>query len=215
MGRSLLSALLGLVVSVVAFSGSSNGHRTPRVLSAFESTNEFTQTADVFFVSNTRPDSSVTVIAAGINLGSPKYGGKFYGNWCGPDWSGGVTNKIGDAIPVDDLDLLCRHHDSGYAGADSYWGPIYRKAKTTADRKKACNSWLWVYRQTDVAMTSAVRNLPSLVGTIHPTRPDAWKYDPTIFGVHPRTVAQRQAYKVSAVITGNLGLFKTPPCSTR
>lgn len=150
-----------------------------------------------------------------VNRGNPRYGGEFYGNWCGPDWSGGVTSSGGSGAPVDDLDRQCRFHDLAYAGADAYWKPIYDKAKTAAARKQACDSWLSVYRSADVALTEAGRALPSLVGTIHPTRPDAWNFDPTVFGRHPRTTGQRNDYRVSAVISGNLGLFKKPPCNSR
>lgn len=38
----------------------------------------------------------------------------YYGNWCGPNWSGGCTGWGCQSPPIDELDLACKDHDICY-----------------------------------------------------------------------------------------------------
>jgi len=62
--------------------------------------------------------------SAPINAIDPTGLTKIYGNWCGPDWTGGfkqpwdelADEQQGDALdPMDDLDSCCKIHDKNYA----------------------------------------------------------------------------------------------------
>jgi len=49
--------------------------------------------------------------------------GQFYGNYAGPNWTGGRNVAPGergeyDIVPTDPSDALARDHDWGYANAD-------------------------------------------------------------------------------------------------
>jgi len=51
---------------------------------------------------------------------SGKWCVSWYGNWCGPGWSGGECSKKGKTKwhvkPIDALDACCKEHDKGYQG---------------------------------------------------------------------------------------------------
>lgn len=207
MSKDSLVTLFALIAALNACSASSptapstDGIGAPRVESSISSP-----------PSGSSQGQSSAATSASVNTGSPKYGGKFYGNWCGPGWSGGKTGTSGTATPVDELDQQCGYHDRAYAAADAYWSQSYNRAASSAAKKQACDSWYSAYRSADVALTSAARALPHLAGTVTSHRPDGWHYDPNIFGVHPRSTGQRIDYRDAAIITGNSGLFKAPGC---
>lgn len=178
--------------------------------SSITGTISFLQNGQTGTVSDT---GSGAISSRSIDTGNPRYGGRYYGNWCGPGWSGGRDGAAGTGVPVDDLDQQCQYHDRAYAAADDYWGPLYAAAETTSAQNEACASWRGVYWSVDGVLTRAVRGLPELAGTVHHSRPDGWNYDPAVFGTHPLTTGERINYRDLVILAGNLGFFNDPPCS--
>jgi RHS repeat-associated protein len=81
---------------------------------------------------------------------------QIYGNWCGPDWTGGFTKPYGDltpqeratvAAPVDPLDSCCRTHDIAY---------------DTCRKQSGCGlpALAECFRSADRALSDCARNVP-------------------------------------------------------
>lgn len=157
--------------------------------------------------------------AAAAYLSPGRFSITYYGNWCGGGWSGGVSGgAFGSAAPVDKMDVACQKHDYAYQAADQYWGPKYKAAKTTSDRKSYCTSWRDAYASANKALAVAASLLPGRVAlawsmTIGET-PDVWGYDSRIYGPHPWKAYQRNDYAERVITAKVLGLFNDPPCST-
>jgi RHS repeat-associated protein len=55
-----------------------------------------------------------------LNYRDPSGKTRLYGNWCGPDWTGGMTEQYDPRHastykkPIDDIDTTCMHHDICY-----------------------------------------------------------------------------------------------------
>ncbi len=66
-----------------------------------------------------------------MNDGRSLTDGPAYGNWCGKNWSGGLTpsmhgGQMGTAAPIDSTDELCKTHDECYDKADHDLSDCYR-----------------------------------------------------------------------------------------
>jgi hypothetical protein len=131
---------------------------------------------------------------------------KRYGNWCGPQWSGGVEGSIGSGPAVDTLDKLCRRHDLAYNAADLKSGPAFLNAATKPEENRICKVWNDDFEAANKALSSAaLAHIP--LAQINPTdAPDGWGYDPRIWGVHPWTPESRIVYKLAVA-----ELFKKYP----
>lgn len=137
----------------------------------------------------------------------------YYGNWCGKNWSGGTSKK---ESAIDRLDTACQNHDRDYATADAYWGKEYRSATTKPVRASACTNWRLNYfnaNNTLVSVASKIPGRPALEKSMKAgEKPDVWSYDSRVFGPHPRTASERDAFR-DRLVTGRFtGLFKDPPC---
>lgn len=161
-------------------------------------------------------DIAAAYAAAATYASTGKFSALYYGNWCGPSWSGGSSRR---EPPIDQMDVACQTHDRDYVIADSYWGQQYRTAKTKALRAAACTSWRYNYFNANNALMSAAAVLPAKSALEKSMKaketPDVWGFDSRIFGPHPRTAAQRVVFRDAVIAVRLTGLFKDPPCSAR
>lgn len=144
-----------------------------------------------------------------------QFGLRYYGKWCGPDWSGGTA---GGELPIDRMDTACRTHDRAYESANNYWGPKYRAATTTTMKNSYCTSWRTAYKNADNSLAASAANLPSRIALAYSVSrgetPDVWGYDKRIYGAHPWSAYQRSDYAYNVRIVNALLLFRDPACST-
>jgi RHS repeat-associated protein len=78
-----------------------------------------------------------------VNYTDPSGKQKIYGNWCGPNWTGGLVESFNPAHvknykkPIDDLDTTCMVHDICYFNCRSQYacsGPERQKCFRTCDK---------------------------------------------------------------------------------
>jgi hypothetical protein len=138
---------------------------------------------------------------------------EYYGNWCGPNWSGAG----GVLAPIDKLDTACKTHDKAFAAADTKWTTKYKKAKNASERKTYCTSWRNDYKAANTALSLAASRLPdrnTLASSMkRGDTPDVWGYDSRIYGPHPYTATKRFNYAVGTIAL--TWAFKDPPCSSK
>lgn len=147
-----------------------------------------------------------------------KFSALYYGNWCGGGWSGGATGSTpGNAPPIDRLDIACQTHDRAYITADASFKAKYEAERNRTAKNAICVSWRAAYVTANGGLATAAAGLPSakdlLASLLAQRKPDAWGYDPRIFGPHPITYLQRSQFALSVRAANVLSLFKTPTCS--
>lgn len=160
-------------------------------------------------------ESEPTFAATATSSSTGKFGTEYYGNWCGPSWSGGVTGLIGTAAPIDNLDRACKDHDLAYDKADKTWAPKYAAANWFT-KFSVCSSWKTDYTTANNTLARVARNLPGVTLLIASMQagqtPDVWGYNSNTFGPMPRTALQRDTFRNNVVAVNALQLFKKPAC---
>ena len=139
-----------------------------------------------------------------------------YGNWCGPDYSGGFT---GNEPPIDSLDSACQVHDRAYGAADATWGSEYANATTQQKRVKACQAWFSSYKSADDKLSAVALRLPR-EGLLEQSMargdiPDVWGFDARVYGPHERTGNQRDNYRVHLLGVRLTQTFRDPDCNRK
>jgi hypothetical protein len=159
-----------------------------------------------------------TLVAPSLSLTSSfRSAGRFfppyYGQWCGPSWSGGST---GSESSIDRLDSACKKHDESYAAADRYWQPLFKYARTLSASWSYCQSWKAAYKTADGVLKTAAQSLSSLTmlqaSMTRGDAPDVWGYDRRVYGTHVLSATGRSLYRDGVVAASVTGLFKNPPC---
>jgi hypothetical protein len=165
--------------------------------------------------------TNIGLTETAVDIGHAKFGGLFYGNWCGPDWSGGEHKVgIGTGAPVDILDTQCRRHDLAYHAADVALAPeYYDPATTPKHRSVLCNQWNSDYKNADKVLTRNVEKyVPVSPQPYYSDAPDNWGYDPRIFGeLDATTNLFRLGYRAAIRLVSSveaLALRHPPPCNT-
>jgi hypothetical protein len=147
------------------------------------------------------------------SAGNPFYRWTWYGNWCGPEWSGGQAGPIGIGEPVDALDSACRSHDLAWAAMDAFWVSRFAEASTAAEREKACRSWQLEYIDATRDLKATALRL-SVELAAYVSGPDPWGYDPAVFGPPHPTRLIRTRY-IAALLAGSnvdpVGRHLPPP----
>ena len=105
-----------------------------------------------------------------VNFTDPLGLWKYHGNWCGPDWTGGIENfydpkrQKEHKPPVDSLDLACRDHDVCYWRCRDH-NPCDKDARascmTNCDRDLASSARAIGRKNSPLGLWMEKNNLPS------------------------------------------------------
>jgi RHS repeat-associated protein len=77
-----------------------------------------------------------------------------HGNWCGPNWSGGLNPTLnhgldGTAAPVDALDALCQQHDHMYEAVERCRASMDKKHQKICEKMKE-EADIWLHDQAEL-----------------------------------------------------------------